>query len=231
MELILVEDNRALAQASMQAIKDKIPLIVMFVLSPQDYIAHDRSARRIDFTLRNLDIIKASLACLHIPLHTVTHTHRKTLPNSVLSLLRTFNATRLYANIEYEVDELRRDIKVCELARLQGVKSIFWHDKCIIEPGVVKTKEGKTYTVYSPYQKNWITTLNANIAEYIGRAPSPQPNEKSIRESPVYGPLFDTPVPDKVQGFELAEADKTMMEKVWPAGTAVAKDVGNFFHH
>ena len=70
----LVEDNRALAQASAQAVKDKVPLIVLFVISPQDYIAHDRSARRIDFTLRNLAVIKASLASLHIPLHTVTRT-------------------------------------------------------------------------------------------------------------------------------------------------------------
>lgn len=145
--VFLVEDNRALAQASMQAVKDKIPLIVLFIISPQDYIAHDRSARRIDFTLRNLDIIRASLASLHIPLHTVIHAPRRTLPNFVLSLLRTFHATRLYANIEYEVDELRRDIKVCELAQPQGIKPVFWHDKCIIEPGIVKTKEGKTYTV------------------------------------------------------------------------------------
>src|ERR1700691_4659514 len=142
-----VEDNRPLSQASAQALKEKIPLIVLFVISPQDYIAHDRSARRIDFTLRNLAIIKTSLPSLHIPLHTVTHTPRRTLPNFVLSLLRTYNATCLYANYDYEIDEIRRDMKVCELARLQGVKPVFCHDKCVIEPGVVKTKEGKTYTV------------------------------------------------------------------------------------
>jgi deoxyribodipyrimidine photo-lyase len=47
--------------ASDQAKKDSIPLIVLFAISPQDYIAHDRSARRIDFTLRNLTLIKASM--------------------------------------------------------------------------------------------------------------------------------------------------------------------------
>jgi len=145
--VIPVEDNRALSQASAQALKDRIPLIALFIISPQDYVAHDRSARRIDFTLRNLAIIKTTLASLHIPLHTVTHTPRRTLPAYLLSLLRAFNATRLYANIEYEVDELRRDITICELARPQGVKPVFCHDKCLIEPGVVKTQEGRTYTV------------------------------------------------------------------------------------
>ncbi len=35
-----------------------MPLIVLHVLSPQDYLAHDRSPRRIDFTLRNLQVIQ-----------------------------------------------------------------------------------------------------------------------------------------------------------------------------
>ena len=58
-EFLAVVDNRALAAASAQAIQNKIPLIALFLLSPQDYIAHDRSKRRIDFALRNLSKIKA----------------------------------------------------------------------------------------------------------------------------------------------------------------------------
>jgi deoxyribodipyrimidine photo-lyase len=147
MAIVTVEDNRALAQASAQALRRNIPLIVLFIISPQDYVAHDRSPRRIDFTLRNLALIKTSLTSLNIPLHTVTHTPRRTIPSFVLSLLRTFKATHLYANIEYEVDELRRDIKICELAKAQGIKPVFCHDKCIVAPGIIETKEGKTYTV------------------------------------------------------------------------------------
>ena len=56
--LSLVSDNRALAQASARAQEDHVPLLVFFVLSPQDYAAHDRSPRRIDFTLRNLSVLK-----------------------------------------------------------------------------------------------------------------------------------------------------------------------------
>ena len=49
-----VQDNRALAQASAHAQENNVLLLVLFVISPQDYIAHDRGARRIDFMLRNL---------------------------------------------------------------------------------------------------------------------------------------------------------------------------------
>ena len=58
-------DNRALSLASACAKAEGIPLLTLFVLSPQDYIAHDRSARRIDFTLRNLAEIKVSVVFVH----------------------------------------------------------------------------------------------------------------------------------------------------------------------
>ena len=57
------------------------------------------------------------------------------------------NAIRLFANIEYEVDELRRDITVCNLAKDKGILPNFCHDKLIVEPGLLVTKQGKPYTV------------------------------------------------------------------------------------
>ena len=58
-----------------------------------------------------------ALARLNIPLHASLHSKRRTLPSHVISLLQSGNAIRLFANIEYEVDELRRDITVCNLAK------------------------------------------------------------------------------------------------------------------
>jgi hypothetical protein len=47
-------------QASAKAVESHIPLLVFFILSPQDYFFHDTSSRRVDFTLRNLSILKVS---------------------------------------------------------------------------------------------------------------------------------------------------------------------------
>lgn len=68
--------------------------------------------------------------------------------------------------------------------------------------------------------------MNARIVEYIGPASNPQPNAEGIRDSTIYGSLFNTPVPERVAGFELEDADKVKMEEIWPAGTEAAKDVG-----
>jgi deoxyribodipyrimidine photo-lyase len=59
-----VEDNTALSKASKLAKELSLPLVALFVLSPGDYKWHDRSSKRIDFMLRNLRYLKASLPLL-----------------------------------------------------------------------------------------------------------------------------------------------------------------------
>jgi len=74
---MIVVDNRALSQASKRAQETDIPLIVLFVISPQDYVAHDRGPRKVDFVLRNLKSIKVcwrgEQTC---PRHVLTETPR-----------------------------------------------------------------------------------------------------------------------------------------------------------
>lgn len=53
----------------------------------------------------------------------------------------------MFANMEYEVDEFRRDLEVLAISKEKGIRPHYFHDRCIIEPGVIKTKEGKTHTV------------------------------------------------------------------------------------
>ncbi|EEB99062.1 hypothetical protein MPER_01320, partial [Moniliophthora perniciosa FA553] len=178
-----ISDNRALSLASAQAKEENIPLVVIFVISPQDYIAHDRGARRIDFTLRNLFCVKDSLAKLPIPLHTFTEQTGENYRRPVISFLQDYSCNSFYANIEYEVDELRRDLKVCALAKSKGMKAMFVHNKCIIEPGVVTTKANKAYAVYSPFERTWISKLNENQDSYLQEYLAPEPNASSIKKS------------------------------------------------
>ncbi|KAH9482561.1 Deoxyribodipyrimidine photo-lyase [Psilocybe cubensis] len=218
-------DNKALSRASVQARKVGVPLIVLFVISPQDYIAHDRSARRVDFLLRNLAILKESFSELHIPFHVVVHTPRKTIPQFIVSFCEEHGSKALYANMEYEVDELRRDIQTSQLAFPKDIRVEFLHDKCIIEPGVIITKQEKAYTVYSPYQKNWIATVNANLPFYLEDCSSPVANEPSVRALKSLGPLFESQIPKFIVGFELTEQDRDKMKEVWPAGEISAANV------
>ncbi|KAF9653387.1 hypothetical protein BDM02DRAFT_3087670 [Thelephora ganbajun] len=223
-----IVDNRALSQASKRAREVDIPLIVLFVISPQDYVAHDRGPRRIDFVLRNLKSIKRSLKELNIPLYVTTHTPRRNLPTGVIDLLKQWNAKELYANIEYEVDELRRDIRILELAKQEGIRCTFIHDKLVVEPGTLFTQQGKPFAVFSPFHRRWIEALNRNL-HWIAEASVPTPNDYEIHSHSSYADLFNQEVPDEVEGFECEDREK--MKVIWPEGHGAAKEMLDRFLH
>lgn len=45
------------------------------------------------------------------------------------------------------MDELRRDIKTCEIGKDAGIGCDFIQDKLIVDPGIITTKEGRAYAV------------------------------------------------------------------------------------
>lgn len=228
MEDMRLRDNRALSAASNVAQDLGVPLLVLFVLSPDDYVLHDRSPRRIDFCLRNLSVLKEKLNELHIPLYVTSHKPRKTLPEEVIKLSRKWGARRLYASIEYEVDELRRDLRIIHLATMGNIRAEFFSDRCVVEPGALATKEGKQYAVYSPWLKNWVATLGKDSSR-LGESPVPVANESSVRDHPKFSELFDCQVPDSVEGFECH--DRENMIKLYPAGEDAAHEVLDRFVH
>ncbi|KIY74171.1 hypothetical protein CYLTODRAFT_340648 [Cylindrobasidium torrendii FP15055 ss-10] len=219
-----VSDNRALSLASDQAQTNGVPLVVLFTISPQDYQAHDRAARRIDFVLRNLKCIQSKLDELNIPLHVETIDVRRQMPQRVMTFLADVNSKHLFANYEYEVDELRRDIILYALAKEANVRFELHHNRCIVEPGVIFTAQGKSPAVFSPYFKKWAPLVNHD-SSYVEDAPAPKPNEQDVREKEPLAAMFKEMVPDFVDGFKLEADDKKKMEECWPAGEDAALEV------
>ena len=197
-------------------------------------------------------VVQSTLAEKHVPLYTASHTPRATLPDYVFSLMKEWKATRLFANMEYEVDELRRDIKLSELAKKDGgITCTFVHDRCIIAPGEVLTKDGRGYTVtialryttttrsrvhcqvYSPFLRSWIPHLAPKGKDSpIACAPAVAANPAAVREHKVYGPLFDSTVPEKVEGFTMDDPEERERIRIcWPAGEDAAKQVRSALEH
>jgi len=79
-----LQDNRGLSLASQKAKEEGIPLVCVYIVSPQDYQAHATSAVRVDFELRTLKVMKADLAELNIPLYVTTVEDRKAVPGHLM---------------------------------------------------------------------------------------------------------------------------------------------------
>jgi deoxyribodipyrimidine photo-lyase len=87
---------------------------------------------------------------LNIPLHVVSYDKRLSIPRRLLTELlpNVLKTTHVFANIEYEVDELRRDIACVKLGQQKGIEVTCVHDRLAIPPGIVLSKQGKPMSVY-----------------------------------------------------------------------------------
>lgn len=227
MKSLRIEDNKGLAHASelaqerRKANKDGGNLIVAFFISPKDWKMHDRSARRIDFVLRNLREIKKQLDELNIPLVIKTTKVRKDMPKEVVELAKQSNVTDIIGNVEYEVDECWRDAAIVDEASKAGLHANFLEDAYVVPASVLKTKTGGNYAVFSPWNRQWTDYLLKNPHQ-LEEAPGPEANDKSARSGPLKD-LFRDNIPKSVEGFECT--DHEYMEKLFPAGSAAARRV------
>jgi deoxyribodipyrimidine photo-lyase len=53
--------------------------------------------------------------------------------------------------LEYELDEVRRDLRILELAKDWNVYCDFYEDKLIVPPYKVSTQQGKQFSVSSTH--------------------------------------------------------------------------------
>lgn len=51
--------------------------------------------------------------------------------------MKRWKASELFANIEYEIDELDRDEKLITEADAIGLRVTYVHDQCVVEPGTI----------------------------------------------------------------------------------------------
>ncbi|PWY97937.1 hypothetical protein BCV70DRAFT_165980 [Testicularia cyperi] len=233
-----IHDSRALAHASslaqQRAKKGKGGnLVALFVLSPGDYKAHDRSPRRIDFVLRALASLKKQFDRLNIPFVVLTIEPRTAVVDRIFDLCKQWNVSQLTANIEYEVDELWRDANLVAQAESKGVTVSLFHDCYVVPPGRVKTNDGRPYSVFSPWNRRWTDAISKDMS-LIEASPDPAANDKAIHKDSTLGPLFDLDklgkeygIPEQLSGFECKDRD--YMAKLWPvADDAPQRVLDNF---
>ncbi|CVK83695.1 deoxyribodipyrimidine photo-lyase [Fusarium proliferatum] len=215
-----LSDNRALALASDKAKEAGVPLIAIYIISPQDYEAHLRSPVRVDFMLRTLEVIKHDLAKLNIPLYVETVEKRKRVPDRILELMDEWGASHLYANMEYEVDELRREASMIRDFAENGKAFEVVHDTCVVPPGELHTGAGKQYAVYTPWYRSWVAHIHENL-DLLELYDPPQKNPGSAQKD--FAKLFDVEIPDAPKSKQLDGEEKERLRSLWPCGEHEAK--------
>ncbi|KAI0457444.1 CDP photolyase [Xylaria acuta] len=210
-----ITDNRALWEGSEKAREAGVPLICIYMVSPQDFEAHLTAPVRVDFMMRTLHILKKDLAALDIPLYVETVEKRKEIPNRIIDFMEEWGASHLFANMEYEVDELRREAKMVKMCADRGLAMEVFHDTCVVPPGALTSGSGKQYAVYTPWYRTWVAHIHAN-PELLATFEPPSRNPLDARDK--VAALFDCDIPDVPENKRLSEDDAKRLHAIWPAG-------------
>ena len=214
-------DNRALRFASERAREKGALLITMYIVSPQDFEAHFTSPARVDFILRTLQELKDDLAKLNIPLYVETIEKRKRIPGRIIDLLEAWGANHLFANMEFEVDELRRDESLVRACLEKGIAMDVLPDNCVVHPGRLATGTRSQYSVYTPWFRSWIAHIHEN-PELLELSEEPLKNPASKRER--YVKIFDSTIPTAPKNKMLKDEEKRRFQSIWPAGECEAHE-------
>ncbi|KAI1074999.1 deoxyribodipyrimidine photo-lyase [Whalleya microplaca] len=215
-----VADNRALWEARQKAGAD-VPLIGLFVVSPEDMQAHLTAPARVDFIFRTLRILRADLEALGIPLYIETVPKRREIPERIIEFMQEWGASHLFANMEYEVDELRREAKIIRLGAEKGIAVEVVHDTCVVPPGALTSGAGRQYAVYSPWYRAWMAHVHAH-PELLRPFTVPAGNSPAAREKVAV--LFDCEVPAIPHDKQLSAEEAERFAALWPAGEHEAMD-------
>ncbi|KIW30707.1 uncharacterized protein PV07_02415 [Cladophialophora immunda] len=216
-----ITDNKGLHLASKTAKMLDVPLICLYLISPQDYEAHLTAPVRVDFILRNLLTLKKDLDDLDIPLYVETVEKRKNVSSKLIELCTIWGARHVFCNAEYEVDELRREAALIKSCLERRISFSVVHDTCVVEPGKLKSNSGGPISVYSPWHRKWCAYLNQNPKE-LDCFPPPAQNSRVVRDN--FSTLFNTEIPDAPPSKQLTEEERKRMHRIWPAGEREAQD-------
>jgi len=199
-----LHDNTALSAAAARG-----PTVAVYLLSPEQWLAHDDAPCKVDFWLRNLAILSQALSELNIPLLVRTASRWDEAPQVLLTLCGELKIDAVHVNEEYGVHETRRDTAVAQTLEQAGISFYSYLDQLLFQPGSVLTKTGTYFKVFSQFRKVCYSRLHGASPRLI-TAPAAQAPLK----------IGSDKIPAKVDGFK---TPSDSLRALWPAGEAEAQ--------
>src|SRR5690606_39088712 len=152
-----IQDHTALWHATQAG-----PCIALIIISPEQWALHNDSAVKIDFYLRQLQVLKTQLKNLNIALVIRRIPFWKDVPQGILQLTQQFNINCIHANIELGVNELKRDAEVQKTLDPYNKALELYHDRTLFPVGSIRNKSHQPYQVFSAFKKNCYERLSVS---------------------------------------------------------------------
>ncbi len=146
-------DNKGLEAA----LKEGQAVLPLFIYDTQILQELPRNDARLNFIHQNLHTMNETLKK-----HGSSLLCRKGNPVDVWKqLLEEYDITAVYTNKDYEPYARLRDKAILDLLATKDIPFHRIKDQVIFEEKEVVKKDGKPYTVYTPYKKVWLAQFDA----------------------------------------------------------------------
>jgi deoxyribodipyrimidine photo-lyase len=148
-----LDDNAALYHA----LRQSQPVLPVFIFDKNilDQLENNQD-RRVAFIHASLLDLQEQLLAMGSTLQ-VFH---DTPLNAFSQLLKHYPIASVYTNHDYELYAKDRDEAVRILLKEHSIPLHTFKDQVIFEKNEVVKDDGKPYTVFTPYSKRWLATLN-----------------------------------------------------------------------
>ncbi|KAF8929654.1 hypothetical protein BGZ47_000957 [Haplosporangium gracile] len=211
-----IRDNKALYAASMRSKvggTDNHFLIALYIISEEEWAEHDEAPVKIDFWMRNLVTLKASLDKLAIPLVVKTAKRKTDVVKVVEEVVEGMDVSHVFWSQELMVNERKRDRLVKEALEKKhsGLYVEEHEDQLVVPAEDVRTKTGNPYAVFTPFYNTWCRLVETE-SHYLEITEMPDANPPKARE--LYAEYFKTKPPSS----HPHPLDVDEMERQYPAG-------------
>lgn len=199
-----VNDHAALSAAA--RVGPKRGVLAVFTICPAQWAEHDWSGAKVEFVRRTLGELSRALWTINVPLLIRQVPRFSDVARDLVGLARENSCDAIYFNDEYEINERKRDDAVAAACGAAGIVTRRFTDNVLVEPGRVRTGEGRFFTVFTPFKRALYKLLEV---EPVRTYPRPSKQAATGITAP--------PIPESVDGFA-TRVDSSL----WPAGEAVA---------
>lgn len=217
-----VMDNRALEAAVNCVIKGQNSssgLIALFLISIGEWKNHSLADIKVQFILRNLKELGKALKEINVPLIFKVIPTPDIIPSEILSVCKKYHIKNVFYNIEYEVNETKRDASVSTALKAENIKVRGLPDQCIVAPNRVVKSDKSSFTVYTPYKKAWLSVVEDDPS-YLRESKIDKGFQNTLIKTK-YGELFDAALPE-ISEFKVSAEMEKLACKTFPSGEAAA---------
>jgi len=186
-------DNTALNQA----LKSNLPVVLIFVFDENILKNLPKNDARVTFIHNSLNKIQKELTTYNSGL-TVLHLSPIHAFNT---LFKMYDIQNIFTNKDYEPYALERDREIYKLAKQNNTNFLRYKDQVVFEENDILKKDGKPYTIYTPYKNKWLSLFKEksiytekpilkNLIKIKTKLPSLE--EIGFKKSNIKTPIFNS---------------------------------------